>query len=144
MAVQSLEKLRKAFQRWRLKKGHIREPVPKALMARAYRAAAVYGPRSVAVAIKIDQTRLSEGINAGMGAKKKAVRQPKSIKVSPSGERGADRAVPFYSRVEMARPSAVQPLAEAETVSGMKLRIFAMTRETVDLLCTLSGSGRVL
>lgn len=140
MAIQSLEKLKKTFQRWRLKKGHIREPVPKALMDRAYRAAAVFGPRAVAVATKIDQTRLSEGISAGMDSKKKTVRLSKSIKASRSGKR-ADLAVPSFSRVEVVRPMAGQPLAEVETVSGMKLKVFALTRETTDLLVRLSCPG---
>jgi hypothetical protein len=92
------------------------------------------------VAVKIDQTRLSEGLSAGKASKdgkKRVVHLRKTSKVY------ADRSVPSFSRIEVARPAAVQPLAELETVSGLKLKVFTLTRETADLLVRLSCSGGV-
>ena len=139
MGADSLLRLKSGFRRWRSKKQNIREAVPEALMERAYRAAAIHGPRAVAVAVKIDQTRLSEGLagKADKDSKKRGVRLRKTSKLA------VDRSVPSFSRIEVARPAAVQPLAELETVSGLKLKVFTLTRETADLLVRLSCHGGV-
>ena len=138
MSADSLLRLKSGFRRWRSKKQNIREAVPKALMERAYRAAAVHGPRAVAVAVKIDQTRLSEGLAGKVkDGKKQVVHLRKTSKVY------ADRSVPSFSRIELARPAVAQPLAELETVSGLKLKVFTLTRETADLLVRLSRHGDV-
>ena len=49
-----------------------------------------------------------------------------------------------YSRLEFpVAETTVRPLAEVETPAGMKVRVFAITPETVSLLSALSGPGRV-
>jgi hypothetical protein len=129
MAVESLKRLKTAFDRWRGEKRHVREPMPQELMERALRAVTVHGLRAVSVAVKIDPSRLKERVNAGRRRGKQGRSDKRSV------------ATPTFSRVEVTAPASVHPLAEAETVSGMKLRVFAITPETVGLLCALGGSG---
>ena len=64
MAVDSLDRLKAAFGKWRLKKRHVREPVPEKLMARARRVAVVHGVYAVAQAAKIDYCRLANDMTS--------------------------------------------------------------------------------
>jgi hypothetical protein len=49
---------------------------------------------------------------------------------------------PSYTRVELAAPaSAVRPFAEVELPSGVKLRLFSGSSETMGLLSTVCGAG---
>jgi hypothetical protein len=114
MGNDSLHKLGSAFDRWRRKKGRIRERMPERLMERVQSAIAVHGPGPVARAIKIQRSRL--------------LKRLKEV-----------RTIPSYTRVEL--PSPQGALAEAETPSGVKLRVFSITPEVVGLLSVLSGVG---
>ena len=119
MSVDSLVKLRSLFLDWRRRKAYAREPVPTALMERAQRAVAVHGVGAVIRATGIPHRRFA----------------------GRAGARGKAQAAPLYSRIEMpATPT--RPLCEAETPSGVKIRVFAITAETIGLLSGLSGPGR--
>jgi hypothetical protein len=51
-------------------------------------------------------------------------------------------ATPVFSRLEIPAPSATPcPIAEVETVTGLKLRIFTPTQEMLGLLSSLCGIG---
>jgi hypothetical protein len=123
MKVETLEGLKAAFESWRSKKRHMREPVPSDLRERAHRAIDVYGLGIVAKATRLDQSRL------------KAERD----------QCGADGAtVPSYSRMEVASPAASvaeRPFAEVETPGGLKVRIFTHTPEAVGLVTSLLVMG---
>jgi hypothetical protein len=158
MRVDSLGKLETVFGRWRAKKSHVRERVPEKLMERAGRAAAVHGVYAAARAAKIEYRRLAESMAASKGASQLVQRGPdaESSAVARTTARRAKpaataatrakkrpAAVPSYSRLEIpARETTTCPIAEVETPAGMKLRVFALTPETVALLSTLSGPGR--
>jgi hypothetical protein len=114
MRNDSLQKLESSFNTWRRRKEHIRERVPERLMERVRSAIEVHGEGPVANAIKFQRSRL-----------------PKRLK-------GAG-TVPSYTRIEV--PFSQGPLAEAETPSGVKLRVFSVTPEVVGLLSVLSGVG---
>ena len=125
MVVESLGELKAAFRGWRSKKRYTRESVPEELLDRARRAVAVHGLAAVVKATQFDRSRLAGGGKAGVKARKVSV-----------------PTVPPYSRLELASPiSASRPLAEAETQSGMKLRIFQITPETLSLLTVMCGAG---
>lgn len=145
MTVDSLAKLQSAFHRWRSKKGHVRERVPAELMDRARRSAVVHGVRAVALAAKLDQTRLGQRVAADVKSERKAARRSaRSGTGSMAGKarRKAARA-PSFSRLEIpVSLGAPRPLAEAETPGGLKLRVFALTPETLGLLSALNGAGR--
>lgn len=124
MNEKSLDGLKAAFDDWRSKKRHPREAIPGALLARARRAARHHGPAAVARVTKVDRARLRTA---------RASRRPgPSVVARP----------PAYSRMELTAPSmAVQPFAEVETATGVKLRFFAQTDELLGLLSSLCGSG---
>lgn len=122
MKGETLEELTAAFEGWRSRKRQVREPVPSELRERAHRAVDTYGLRAVAMATKLDQTRL------------KAERVGRAASVS----------VPSYSRMQLgprAEPVAQRPLAEVETPTGLRVRIFAQTAETVGLVRSLLAMG---
>lgn len=124
MTVDSLNDLKIAARTWRRQKRHLRESASTELLMRARRAVAVHGLSAVIKATQFTRSRLSD---KGGGK-------------APKGR----RKVPSYSRVEIAAPSAsTHPLVEAETSSGMKLRIFQITPETLGLLTGLCGSSGV-
>ena len=126
MTVESLDELKKAFEVWRRRKRHVREPVPDELMARVRRAMGVHGLGPVSRATKIDRRRLERG----------RARRSRRRKVA------AAAAVPSFSRVELAPPAAVdRPFAEFETPGGLKLRIFTQTEEVLGLLAAVCATG---
>ena len=157
MRVDSLGKLETVFGRWRSKKRHIRERVPEKLMERARRAAAAHGVYAAARAASIEYRRLAESMAANKVAGQSAERGPdaadrraerttarraKHAAVAATRAKKRPAAVPSYSRLEIpARETTTRPIAEVETPGGMKLRVFAITPETVALLSTLSGPG---
>jgi hypothetical protein len=121
MKVETLEELKAAFEGWRSKKRHGREPIPSDLRERTHRAIDVYGLGVVARAAKLDQSRL------------KAERGQRT---------GAGATVPSYSRMELASPAvAERPFAEVETPGGLKVRIFTHTAEAVGLVTSLLVMG---
>jgi hypothetical protein len=122
MKVDSLDELTAAFDRWRRKKRHVRERVPGELWERALSATRVHGTSAVARATKLEGSRL---VKRGRKANKKS---------------GA--AVPAFSRLSITAPSAGSyPIAEVETATGLKLRIFTQTQETLSVLSSLCGIG---
>lgn len=125
MKVETLKELKAAFDDWRSKKRHLREPVPSELRERAHRLIDVYGVGVVAMATKLDQTRL------------KAERTGRE-------RSGGGPMMPSYSRMELASAStaaAERPFAEVETPTGVKLRLFNPTAEAVRLVASLLAMG---
>jgi hypothetical protein len=121
--VDSLEELAAAFGEWRRTKRHLREAMPPQLVDRARRAAEVHGRGCVARAVKVDSGRLR-------GA------------CGPGGTYRRGRAAPpSYSRVELVSATSTRPFAELEMPSGVKLRFYSQTQETVGLLTSLCGAG---
>ncbi|MFQ5592193.1 MAG: hypothetical protein ACE5HE_13605 [Phycisphaerae bacterium] len=121
MKVDSLDELTAAFDRWRRKKRHVRERVPGELWERALWATRVHGTSAVARATKLERSRLVE-------------RDKKASKSSA--------AVAAFSRLSITAPSAgTYPIAEVETATGLKLRIFTQTQETLSVLSSLCGIG---
>ena len=50
--------------------------------------------------------------------------------------------VPTFSRMEIVAPAvAARPVAEIETASGLKVRLFTQTDEALQLVSSLCGSG---
>ena len=160
MRLDSLDRLEAAFGKWRLRKRHVREPVPEKLMARARRVAAIHGVYAVAQAAKIDYCRLANGMtgateSAGRSAprggdaaavrksKRSPARRAKKTALAATRTKKGTAPVPSYSRIEFPAPeTTARPLAEIETPMGVKLRVFTITPETVTLLSALSGPGR--
>lgn len=127
MAVDSLAVLKVAFRSWRKQKKYQAEPLPVELLKRAQRSIEAHGITAVVQATHFTRGQLFRIKRRGS----------KTSKTSMD-------IVPSYSRLEVAAPSAAgRPLAEAETPSGMKLRIFQITPETIGLLTSLCVSGGV-
>ncbi|MEW6752223.1 MAG: hypothetical protein AB1505_14765 [Candidatus Latescibacterota bacterium] len=136
MRVDSLEALQAAFAAWRSQKKHVRESMPEELVARAHRAAQKHGEPAVVRVTRVERGRLFRGPRAGTKpvpvTRKKAPAQP--------------RSVPAFTRLELTAPgtpASPQPIAEVETGSGVRLRVFAPTPELLGLLSTVCGAGRV-
>lgn len=122
MSEVSLEELGTAFANWRQNKRNTREPVPKALWAQTLVAAKKHGAHAVSQVTKIQRSRIVE----------------RAEKSKAQGE----GTVPAFTRVTISSPSVPEsPVAEVETSSGLKLRIFEQTEEMVKLLLTLCSSG---
>ena len=102
----------------------LREAVPSELLERTRRTIRVHGLGAVARATKIDRGRLL------------------TLRAGPIQRRRIRAATrPAFSRVEIAAPPAAgRPLAEIEMPTGVKVRIFAETAKTLELLSSLCGS----
>ncbi len=123
MAVESVADLKAAFEEWRSRKTHAREAIPTALLERACAAARHHGPAAVSRATKVDRGRLSRD------------RRGRATR-----EAGAS-SVPPYSRLEVEAPAAeTGPFAELEMPTGMKVRLFAQTEQTLALVSALCGT----
>ena len=121
MKVESLDELSAAFGRWRRNKRYIREQVPQELWERSLRSAQVYGTSAVARATRVEHSRLVE-------------------RAKKSKTKHTD--VPAFSQLSITAPSAKRcPIAEVETATGVKLRVFVETDETLSLLLSLCGNG---
>lgn len=120
MKEYSLDELAAAFGRWRRKKRHIRERVPDELWEQALGATHIHGTKAVARATRIEQYRLVE-------RDKKA---------------NTKRAtMPTFTRLSITAPSATTyPIAEVETTTGLRLRVFVQTQEMLSLLSSLCGN----
>jgi hypothetical protein len=123
MKINSLDELKTAFEKWRSNKRYVQEPMPKELWERTLKAVDVHGLTDVARVTKIKRGRLEKKTN-----KKKARKA----------------AIPSFSRVELQAPQVTNcPIAEVETATGLKLRVFAQTQEMLSLLsslCSVEGS----
>lgn len=121
---ESLAKLKVAFAEWRSRKRYVREAIPVELVQRARAAAQRHGSAAVYRVTKVDLGRLKDG-----GRSRVAKRAPAA-------------GVATYSRVELAGPAAApRPFAEVEMSTGLKVRLFAVTDETLGLLSSLLGAG---
>ena len=116
MEAESLAALKKAFDEWRSGKRHVREAVPEPLLARARAATSRHGMTAVVRATKVDRERLA------FGQRRRA--------------RGSAQSVPAFSRIEFAGPTATA-FAEVEMSTGLKVRLFAPTAETLGLLSSI-------
>jgi hypothetical protein len=129
--IDSVNELKLAFEVWRSKKRHVRETVPAELLARARRAISVHGLGAVARATKLERQRLKGKRVDGRTAERKVA------VVTP---------MPSFSRMELSAPSvAAHAFAELEMSTGVKLRLFSQSPETLGLLsslCGLGGGGR--
>ena len=125
MDGESLAELKAAFEEWRSRKRDPREAVPVDLLQRARAAAGRHGPAAVARATKVGRGRLKTGRSRG-----------KMRQVPAAG-------LPTYSRLELAAPAAAtaRPFAEVEMPTGLKVRLFTETGETLGLLSSLLGAG---
>ncbi len=129
MANNSLQKLSAAFRQWRRAKHYRSEPAPERLVARARRAVSIYGFAEVVKATGLVRSQIDKD------APKRKVKRSVS-------------SMPTFSRVEIGTPHIETrcPLAEAETSDGVKLRIFSVTPETIELMstiCRMGGGGAV-
>lgn len=132
MRVDSLEQLQSAFAQWRKTKRHARESIPAQLLARAQRCTGKHGVPAVVRATGVERSRLFRRTTLGETARTS----------SDEGAQGGARSVPAFSRLELSTPAAGhRPVAEVETDTGIKLRLFEQTPEILELLGALCGVG---
>lgn len=124
--VEPLDELRASVNAWRSAKRHPTEKVPEDLWCRALRAIPAYGMSAVAEATKFDRQRLS--------AKRARTSSAQLVNATPT-------VVPAFSRLELSQQPSNFPIAEVETPTGVKLRVFASSRETIGLLSLICGVG---
>jgi hypothetical protein len=130
MKKDSLAELKAAFIQWRKNKRYIREVIPNELLERARRAIPLHGLNNVLKATSLDYYRLIEGMGD----------EPNNRAPNPA----VDVKMPPYTKVELVVPSAKDcPIAEVETPSGLKLRIFKPTQEILGLLSSMCKIGEV-
>jgi len=136
MKVDSLEDLESAFAEWRQGKKHAREPTPEEFLARARRAVKEHGLTAVVRVTRVERARLFRDVPAGGEGRGGTGKKPRRTKAAPGD-------VPAFSRLELSAPSApiVRPLAEVETGTGVKLRVFEETPEMLRLLSAACGFG---
>jgi hypothetical protein len=136
MKVDSLDELKSAFEEWRRRKRHVREPMPRELLARARQATKKHGVKAVVGVTRVEQARLFRSRPAGVKAPGERSRKPKGVPGSVP--------VPAFSRLEVSAPSAPKPrpVVEVET-SGVMLRVFEQTPEMMRLLSAVCGFGGV-
>jgi hypothetical protein len=134
MPVDSLNELKSAFAQWRSSKKHVREPVPEELLALARHATKMHGVAAVVGATRVDRARL---------LRVEPARTKQQAPMMRLQSQCATRSVPAYSRLELSAPAASspRPIAEIETGSGVKVRVFEQTPEMVRLLSALCGVG---
>ena len=124
-----LKDLKTEFSNWRRQKRSRSESCPEDLVAKARAAAAEHGPARVARALRVENTRI-------IPTRTKGQTLPTAPVVSPTS--------PSFSRIHVAfprDPQAPQVLMEAETAVGVKLRVFAMTPETISVLSSFCRGG---
>lgn len=121
METESLAALKKAFDEWRSGKRHVREAVPAPLLARARAATRRHGMTAVVRATKVERERLA------FGHRRRA--------------RGSAESVPAFSRIELAGPTTTA-FAEVEMSTGLRVRLFTPTAETIGFLSSLFDVAR--
>jgi hypothetical protein len=132
MKVDSLDELRSAFAAWRRSKKYVREAMPEELLARARRATEKHGVTAVVGVTGVERARLFRSRPAGR-------------KAPAEQTKGEPRSVSTFSRLELSAPSAPSPhpIAEVETGSGVRLRLFESTPELMGLLSAVCGVGGI-
>jgi hypothetical protein len=138
MKVDTLKDLECAFASWRRMKKYVREPMPEALLARARDAAEKHGLKAVVQVTGVERDRLLRNEPAGRATRGGASEKCRRSKATSTG-------VPTFSRLELSAPSESRgrPLAEVETRTGARLRVFEGTPEMLRLLCLACGVGGV-
>ena len=117
MPVDSLDRLLIVIDKWREGKRYRCESMPAGLLERVRRAAKVYGTKKVIKATRVRRERLVEAAD-------RSYSRSHTVNV-----------VPTFSRIEISAPvNGRLPLVEAESVTGVKLRIFFSSTETMGLL----------
>ena len=129
-----LPDLKEAFREWRAGKASRNEAIPGDLLETAMAAGAKYGSKRVARALKLEPKRLEAR------EPEAAPRKRKTAAVA----REMPKETPTFSRIQVSFPRGPQsaaPLLEAETPVGVKLRVFAMTPETINVLSSFCRGG---
>jgi hypothetical protein len=131
MKVDSLDELGSAFAEWRRSKKQVREAMPEELLVRARRATKMHGVKAVVRVVQVERSRLF---------RTQPVREKVQGETNP-----AAMSVPSFSRLELAAPLATssRPIAEVETGTGVKLRVFEETPGMMGLLSAVCGLGGV-
>jgi hypothetical protein len=130
MRVDSLSELKVAFAGWRRGKRHVREAVPGELLERARRSAEVHGVKEVVRAIRLERSRL-------YGRRRK-----ERLHAAPVTTSAIVPAPPTFTRLELPAPAlGAQPIAEVETPTGIRLRVFAESHAMLGLVSSLCGIG---
>jgi len=137
MKIDSLDELESAFAEWRRSKRHVREATPKKLLARARRAAKKHGVTAVVRVTRVERARL---FRSQPGKKVRGAAR--------EGRKSAAMTVPAFSRLELGASIAPPPtsnrlIAEVETGTSVKLRVFEETPAMVALLTAAVGLGGV-
>ena len=133
MSDEPLMKLKAAFAEWRKGKKSRRDTIPEALLTQARELSDAYGSARIVSELGVQRTRLL-GDNE---------RKPHTNRqANKSDRRALKQPTPSYSRLELQRPvEPALPLVEVETLGGTKLRVYAMTYDTITLLRAFSGVG---
>lgn len=133
MQIDALDELEYAFAEWRRGKKHVRERMPRELLAGARRAARKHGVTAVVRVSGVERARLFRTARS----------RPKAPGVASTMPRLTPMSVPTCSRLDLSAPSAstLRPIAEVETRSGVTLRMFEQTAEMVGLLAAVCGLG---
>lgn len=118
-----LSELKIEFRDWRRRKRFPNEAIPDDLLKKARAAAADHGVGPVAGALMVQRRHLTSTVDG---------------ELTPAA---ASAPTPAFSRIQLSMPTSSQPLMEAETPVGMKLRIFAVTPETVGVLSSFCRAG---
>jgi len=153
MKVESLAELESAFEQWRRRKRHVRESMPRELLARARRATKQHGVKAVVRATRVERARLFRDRPAhGKAPEARSTSRPSRSKrargkvegVRSTKPKGVPGSAPTFSRLEVNAPvtSKARPVAEVET-SGVTLRVFEQTPELLRLLSAVCGFGGV-
>ena len=122
MQDESLKRLRRVFGRWRKSKRHARERVPTVLVDDIRQAARVHGLTEVA---RITGSVARKIVRRPAGKEHLRLPAPRSA------------AMPTFSRIRLEPTVGQRPILEAESPSGLKVRIFSREPEALDLLRNL-------
>ena len=134
MKIDSLDELESAFAEWRRNKRHPREAMPEKLRARALRTAKKHGVKAVVRVTRVERARLFRSQPG------KRVRRAARVE-----RKSAAMTVPEFTRLELGAPEAPPPagnrlIAEVETGTSVKLRVF---EETPAMLALLTAAVRL-
>jgi hypothetical protein len=123
--VNSLNKLRTDFDWWPKTEQSNQKAMPKTMNEKAQHSERLHKKKHAEKATGLKRSSVTEG------------RRDKNKRDKVEGT-----TLPSYSVVELVAPSEKNaPLAEVETPTGLKLRIFTSTQEMLDLLTSICGIG---
>ena len=126
MEYETLETLKVAFDDWRSKKRYPHESMPAELLARARKATREFGFGPVVRATKI----------GGIRWKNECCLDKKDI--------SSPQRSPSYSMVNLvvSPEKLVQPFAEVETPTGLKVKLLGQSNEALHLIASLCSGKR--